>query len=84
MFELKMKKKVEQPVVSTEETHFHEHNEGNFNLPLKFDEYKEHERETTEEEEEEEEEEDYGSNITQDEEGEILHVKRFCFVSKEL
>ena len=37
-----MKKKVEQPIVSIEETHTHERNEVKFDLPLKFDEYEEH------------------------------------------
>jgi hypothetical protein len=34
--ELKMQKKVEQPVVSTEESHTHERNEVNFDLPPRF------------------------------------------------
>ena len=72
-----MKKNVEQPVVSTEETYTHEHNEVNFDLPPKFDEYEEHEKETTKEEEEEKG--IIGEVVTQADEGEMLHVKGVLF-----
>ena len=48
--ELKLWKKVEQPIVSLEESHTHEDNEVNFDLPPKFNEYEGRENETTEEE----------------------------------
>jgi len=47
--ELKRKKKVEEPIASTEETHTQEHNEVNFDLPPKFDEYEDQEEEIVEE-----------------------------------
>jgi len=48
--ELKQRKEVEQPVVSLEESHTHEDNEVNFDLPPKFDEYEEREEEKDQEE----------------------------------
>jgi len=69
--ELKMKKKVEQPIVSTEEAHTQKCNEDNFDLPPKFDEYEEHKKETIKEEEKEEEME--GSMVDEPlKEGDIL------------
>ena len=47
--ELKRKKKVEEPIASTEEIHTQEHNEVNFDLPPKFDEYEDQEEEIVEE-----------------------------------
>ena len=46
--ELKRKKKVEEPIASTEEIHTQEHNEVNFDLPPKFDEYEDQEEEMEE------------------------------------
>jgi len=46
--ELKIRKEAEEHVVSIEETHAHESNEVNFDLPPSFDEYKEQEEEMVE------------------------------------
>ena len=61
--ELQMKRKVEQPIVSIEETHTHEHNEVNFDHPPKLDEYEEHKIDTTEEDKIQEEEKEEKESI---------------------